>query len=231
MSEMGQPCQSGSSLVSRTATSGPAVTRDTLYQQHTHTHTHILLLSLLFYLLLSNRVGEFCTASIFAPLLPHSLKVSPEANHGLPHQTSPALFPRYLGSLSHVILSQQITRPRFYFSVILDTLSTENHDYALSYTIPKKAHLIGANLSNKKARPCLLRYLHISIRSKSIPARRKNSPSLYSTNQSVSHAINTIRYAQLGARPSSWGVFATVGRVLKSLRIHTLPLELITDCA
>lgn len=177
MSEMGQPCQSGSSLVSRTATSGPAVTRETLYQQHTHkhTHTHILLLSLLVYLLLSNRVGEFCTASIFAPLLPHSLKVSPEANHGLPHQASPALFPRHLGSLSHVILSQQITRLRFYFSVILDTLSTENHDYALGYTIPKKAYLIGGNVSNKKARPCLLCYLLTSIRSKWIPARRKNS--------------------------------------------------------
>lgn len=176
MSEMGQPCQSGSSLVSRTATSGPAVTRETLYQQHTHTHTSSSCCPFFFYLLLSNRVGEFCTASIFAPLLPHSLKVSPEANHGLPHQTSPALFPRYLGSLSHVILSQQITRLWLYFSVILDTLSTENHDYALSYTIPKKAYLIGGNVSNHKARPCLLRYLLTSIRSKSIPVRRKNSP-------------------------------------------------------
>lgn len=141
----------------------------------THTHTSSCC-PFFFYLLLSNRVGEFCTASIFAPLLPHSLKVSPEANHGLPHQTSPALFPRYLGSLSHVILSQQITRLWLYFSVILDTLSTENHDYALSYTIPKKAYLIGGNVSNQKARPCLLHYLLTSIRSKSIPARRKNSP-------------------------------------------------------
>lgn len=159
MSEMGQPCQSGSSLVSRTATSGPAVTRETLYQQHTH-HTHPPVVPSF----LSTSIKPSWRVLYRFNLCSASSTFAKSFTRSESRTTSPNLASSdFQGSLSHVILSQQITRLWLYFSVILDTLSTENHDYALSYTIPRKAYLIGGNVSKKRLDLVFfVTYLHLS---------------------------------------------------------------------